>query len=130
MITTLIVEDNGEFRLFLKNLLLGRFPGAVVAEAGDGHSALELLARVKPDVVVVDIGLPGGMNGLTLTERIRKDGRRPSIVILTDHALPEYKAAAMLAGADHFLPKASSTAAEILSVFEGLTQGGRAVAPN
>ena len=130
MITTLIVEDNGEFRAFLKGLLRDRFPNGVVAEASDGKSALDMLAEIKPDIVVVDIGLPGGMNGIALTERIREKGRRPPIVIITNHVLPEYQAAALHAGADHFMPKVGSTAEQILSVIERLTRSGAPAAPS
>ena len=124
MIKTLIVEDNAEFRAFLKALLRDRFPDGVVAEASNGHQALHIFALVKPDIVLVDIGLPGGMNGLALTERIRQDGTRPPIVIITNHDLPEYRAAAARSGADHFLAKESSTAQEILAVVERLATGG------
>jgi len=125
MIKTLIVEDNPEFRYFLKDLLRNRFPDGVIAEVGDAEQALQLIGSFQPDIVLVDIALPG-MNGLTLTERIRENGTLPLIVIITNHVLPEYRAAAARLGADYFLPKASSSAKEILSVIERLSMGGSA----
>lgn len=126
MIKTLIVEDNAEFRGFLRKLVRERFPGGEVAECPDGRSALQLIGPFKPDIVLIDIALPGGMNGLALTERIREKGKLPPILIITSHALPEYQAAAARLGADHFLPKGCSTAKDILAVIERLVPGGSA----
>ena len=124
MIKSVVVEDNSEFRAFLKALLLDRFPDGVVAEANDAHEALRLVADIKPDIVLVDIGLPGGMNGLALTRRIRENGRHPPVVIITNYVLPEYKLEALRLGADGFLPKQGSTAQDILSLIERLTMRG------
>ena len=125
MVKSLIVEDNAEFRGFLKELVRGRFPDAEVAEADDGLKALQIMGGFKPNIVLIDIALPGGMNGLALTERIRESGTLPPILVITNHALPEYREAAMRLGADHFLPKASS-AKEIVSVIEHLVSGSAA----
>ena len=125
MVKSLIVEDNAEFRGFLKELVRGRFPDAEVAEADDGLKALQIMGGFKPNIVLIDIALPGGMNGLALTERIRESGTLPPILVITNHALPEYREAAMRLGADHFLPKGSS-AKEIVSVIEHLVGGGAA----
>ena len=122
MIKGLIVEDNAEFRGFLKQLVQGRFADAEVAEADDGPQALQIMGWFKPDIVLIDIALPGGMNGLALTDCIRKRGTRPLILVITHHALPEYREAAMRLGADQFLPKCSS-AKEIVSVIEHLVSG-------
>lgn len=120
MLRALIVEDNAEFSAFLKSLLTSRFPSATILQANDAHEALHHLSLNALDIVLVDISLPGGMNGLGLTERIRNDGARPPVVILTNHDLPEYRAAALRIGANQFLSKASSTAQEILEVVEQL----------
>jgi len=119
----LLVENNVEYRELVKRALLERIPGGIVDEAGDASAALSLLERSVPDIVLTDIGLPGGTNGLALIARIRRDGRRPPIVIITNHNLPEYRAEAQRLGADDFLAKGSSTAHDIVSAVHRLTNG-------
>ena len=120
MIRTLLVEDNAEFRAFLKALLLERFPDGIVQETGNALEALRLIGEARHDVVVVDIGLPGSMNGLALVARIREQGRRPPILVLSNYAIPEYQLEAARLGADWFLPKMGSTSQQILAAVERL----------
>ena len=120
MLRALIVEDNAEFRAFLKSLLEIRFPGAMILQASDADQALHHLSLSELDIVLVDISLPGGVSGLGLTEQIRQNGASPPIVILTNHDLPEYRLAATRLGADRFLSKAASTADQIVETVEEL----------
>ena len=120
MLSALIVEDNAEFSAFLKSLLETRFPSAMILLASDADEALHHLSLSQLDIVLVDISLPGGVNGLGLTELIRHNGASPPVVILTNHDLPEYRLAATRLGADRFLCKASSTADQIIKVIEEL----------
>ena len=120
MIKTLLVEDNVEFRAFLKALLLERFPDGVIQETSDALEALRLIGEARHDVVVVDIGLPGSVNGLMLVARIREQGRRPPILVISNYAIPEYQLEAARLGADWFLPKIGSTSQEIIAAFERL----------
>jgi two-component system nitrate/nitrite response regulator NarL len=128
MIKTLIVEDNHDFMGLLKGLLSGRFPDILIVEAENGADALRAFTRFQPDVAFIDINLPGGMNGLGLIERIRRENSRIRIIIITNHDLPEYRDASVRLGADHFLPKASTTGDDILAVMESVTStlGGSA----
>jgi len=120
MLRALIVEDNAEFSAFLKSLLEIRFPSAMILQASDADEALHHLGLGELDIVLVDISLPGGVNGFGLTEQIRHNGASPPVVILTNHDLPEYRLAATRLGADRFLSKASSTADQIVKVIEEL----------
>jgi len=120
MLRALIVEDNAEFSAFLKSLLEIRFPSAMILQASDADEAMHHLSLSKPDIVLVDISLPGGVSGLGLTEQIRHNGALPPVVILTNYDLPEYRLAATRLGADRFLSKASSTADQIVKVIEEL----------
>ena len=129
MIKSLIVEDNAEFRGFLKGLLLAQYPGGTVEEAHDAAEALRLLGYGGHDLVVVDIGLSGTMNGLTLVSRIRESGRRAPILILSNYALPEYQLEAARVGADWFLPKFGSGSGEIIAVIQRLIVMGGSRAP-
>src|SRR5207245_2832590 len=76
----------------------------VIAEAADGREALDLARRHGPDVVVMDIAMPG-LNGLEATARITKESPRTRVLILSMHATEEYVAQALRAGASGYLLK-------------------------
>ena len=78
----------------------------MVGEAGDGHAAVELAVRERPDVVLMDIRMPE-LDGVEATRRITGDGRLSStrVVILTTFDLDEYVFEALRAGASGFLLK-------------------------
>ncbi len=88
----------------------------VVAEAGDGHTALRSAAEHRPDVVLMDIRMPG-MDGLQATERLLRAGRPgPRVLVLTTFGEDEYLYAAMRVGASGFLLKDSPRAALLHAV--------------
>jgi CheY-like chemotaxis protein len=120
----LIVEDNVEFRALLKNLFLKRIPGGVIQEATNASAALRIIRKSAPDIILTDIGLSGRTSGLALTERIRRHGPVPPIVIITNNNLPEYRDAAKRLGANDFLEKGGSSPDEIVAVVYRLTQLG------
>jgi DNA-binding NarL/FixJ family response regulator len=115
----LIVEDNDSFRLALRSLLNSRYPAMSFKEARDGREALNEVSAFDPDLIFMDIKLPG-KNGLELTEEIRAVNSEVKIIILTSHDLPEYREAARVGGADHFLTKTSSKANEIFALIDSL----------
>jgi len=81
----LVVDDNSAARTAIRSLLnLNSFQ--VCGEAQDGHEALEKVRQLKPDIVLLDINMPG-MNGVTTASKIRKR-HRTKIVFLTIHKLP------------------------------------------
>jgi DNA-binding NarL/FixJ family response regulator len=108
----LIVEDNLTFRHALAEILQSQFPEMVIAQAGSGGEAIEKIPVFNPDLIFMDVRLPGE-NGLEVTRRIKL--QRPEIVvmILTSYDLPEYRDVAMRYGANHFIVKGSSTFEEI-----------------
>jgi DNA-binding NarL/FixJ family response regulator len=117
VVTTLIVEDNPSFRASLKEMLATRFPQMAVDDVGSSEEALERMESLRPDLMFVDIGLPG-RNGLELTRQVRKHDTEVVIVILTNHDLPEFREAAYQYGADYFFSKSTSTMEEILTAVE------------
>lgn len=119
MFTILIVEDSPAYRQSLREMLCSRFPVVQVEEAGDGTEALTVIENGLPALVFMDIRLPGE-NGLELTRRIKQAHQDLPVVILTNYDLSEYKEAAFEFGADHFLPKESSTFQEIAAIVEAL----------
>jgi len=99
----LIVEDNADARDALSVLL--ELEGHVVAAAGEGHQALELVRAQDPDIALVDIGLPG-IDGYEVARRVRAlDGRRPVLIALTGYGQPEDRRRASEAGFDGLLVK-------------------------
>ena len=113
----LIVEDSVSFRQLLKESLLSRFPMMEVQEAGDGGEALKRVKAFSPDLVTVDIQLPGE-NGLDLTKKLKAECPNLKIIILTMHDTPEYREAAHQSQANYFISKGSSTKEEILTLIE------------
>ncbi len=106
MLRVLIVEDNRLFREAFKKGLVDYFPSMVIEEAGNADEALKKIKGGPPDLIFMDIRLPG-INGLQLTQKIKKDIPGINIAILTDYDLPEYRQAAVQYGADRFFVKNS-----------------------
>jgi len=117
VVSTLIVEDNPSFRGSLKEILAARFPQMAVDEVGSSEEALEKIEGLRPDLIFVDIRLPG-QNGLELTRRVRKDDTEVVIVILTNYDLPEFREAAYRYGVNYFFSKSMSSMEEIVTAVE------------
>lgn len=119
MVRTLIIEDSIFFRQLLKETLLSRFPSMEVLEAGNGEEALKKIETLPPDLVFMDIKLPGD-SGLELTRKIRAQYPNIPIIILTSYDLPEYREAAREYQADHFLSKGTTTKEDILQMVKSI----------
>jgi len=115
----MLVEDQEGFRRGLAELLRSRFPSMVLDEAANGSEAMEKLKNFLPQLIFMDIKLPG-QNGLEITERIKALHPDINVIILTSYDFPEYREAARECGADCFLSKGSSTADQIQAVVEEL----------
>ncbi|MDQ0595998.1 DNA-binding NarL/FixJ family response regulator [Streptomyces canus] len=108
MTRVLVVDDQFLIRAGLVGLL-NAAPGFEVAgEAGDGEAAVRLAAKTRPDVVLMDIRMPG-VNGIQATRRILTDAVDPAprVLVLTTFDLDEYVYGALRAGASGFLLKDS-----------------------
>jgi DNA-binding NarL/FixJ family response regulator len=103
----LLVDDHALVRAGFRSLLESVEGVLVVAEAGDGHEALRLIAEHRPDVVFLDVGLPG-LNGLEVAARAAKAHPAVRVVILSMHANEEYVLRALQAGAAGYLLKDAS----------------------
>jgi CheY-like chemotaxis protein len=115
MFTTLVVEDNSDFRQLIVDLLKIEFPNMRVAEAASAEVALKKIERRPPDLAFLDIRLPG-ISGLELAKKLRKRAGSVVIVLLTSHDIPEYREAAAKHHVDHFLLKGVSTRAQIVEL--------------
>jgi DNA-binding NarL/FixJ family response regulator len=116
---TLIVEDNPLFRQTILDILSAQFPSMVLEEAADGKTALERIEDALPDLIFMDIKLPGE-NGLHLTEHIKRRHPEVVVVMLTSYDWPEYREAAYKFGANYFIMKGSSSNKEIVELIESI----------
>jgi DNA-binding NarL/FixJ family response regulator len=118
----LIVEDSPLFRKLLKETLHSRFPSMQISEAGDGKEALQKVKDFCPELIFMDIKLPGE-NGLQLTAKIKAQCPDITVIILTSYDTPEYRDAATQAKANYFLSKGSSTREGILTLVKSILNG-------
>jgi len=115
-VALLIVDDNARFRERARRRL--EADGfAVVAEAADGGSALEAARLHRPDVVLVDVGLPD-MNGLTVAERLTREPSAPAVVLTSTHDAADFGDGVARCGARGFVPKASLSGEAIAALLE------------
>ena len=104
MFRTMLIEDSSSFRQAVKINLEDQFPSMDIVEAADGAEAFQKINDHPPNLILMDISLPGE-NGLELTRRIKADYPKVIIIILTSHDSPEYREAAIRFKADYFFSK-------------------------
>lgn len=107
MIRVLLVDDQAMVRAGLRMVLSAEPDVEVVGEASDGAEALRLMAGRTPDVVLLDVRMPG-MDGLEAARRMSQDASAPGILMLTTFDEPEIVDQALATGVAGFLLKASS----------------------
>ena len=115
----LIVEDNSHFRHTLRDILSSQFPYMAIEEAEDGKDALQKVDTILPDLVFMDINLPGE-SGLQLTRKIKTKHPEIVVIVLTSYDLPEYEEAAFQYGANFFMIKGLSQKEEMLALVESI----------
>lgn len=121
--TLLIVEDHDAVRRGLRNWLKVEFPDCRVIEAASGEEAVVLTRTESPQLVIMDIRLPG-MNGLEATQRIKANVPTAQIVMLTLHNDDVYRAAAAAAGASAYVPKQAASS-ELIPTLTALLANGQ-----
>jgi DNA-binding NarL/FixJ family response regulator len=123
----LVVDDDPEVRRTLA-AVIATDPGLeLVAEAADGRAAVALAAQHRPDVVLLDIRMPG-LDGLTALERLRPADGGPRVVMLTTFGEADNVRRAIAAGADGFLLKAGDPHA-LLAAVHGTARGEAWLSP-
>jgi DNA-binding NarL/FixJ family response regulator len=103
-VRVLIVDDDALVRAGLSMILSGDEEVAVVGQAADGSEVPEAVARLSPDVVLMDIRMPG-VDGLAATEALRRRPGAPEVLVLTTFDADEFVLRALRAGASGFLLK-------------------------
>jgi len=104
MFRTMLVEDSPSFRQLVRFNLEDHFPSMDIIEAADAVEAFRRIDAQPPNLIFMDISLPGE-DGLELTRRIKAHYPNVIIIILTSHDSPEYREAAIRCKADHFFSK-------------------------
>jgi DNA-binding NarL/FixJ family response regulator len=129
-----LVDDQTLMRTAFRVIFDVTDDSAVVGEAGHGEAAVRLVESVRPDVVLMDIRMPG-MDGIEATRSIRSlpngttPARAPRILILTTFDLDEYVYAALQAGASGFLLK-DALADALLAAVHAVASGDAVTAPS
>ena len=115
----LIVDDNPMLRETTRGILKSKFPALRVFEAADGKEAFAQIHHHLPDLILMDIRLPGE-NGLKLTRRIKNLYPKMIVIIFTSYDMPEYRKAAFENGAEFFLSKSSRNRGRLTAVVESV----------
>ncbi|KJC64805.1 two component transcriptional regulator, LuxR family [Agreia bicolorata] len=127
-IRVLLVDDQDLLRSGIR-IILESEPGiVVVGEARDGHSALERIRQVSPDVVCLDVQMPG-MDGLTATRLITALEHPPAVLVLTTFDRDDYLFAALEGGASGFLLK-NSTPEQLVDAVQIVARGDALLSPD
>ena len=106
MINIVLADDHQVVRKGLKALLSAEVDLSVVGEAGDGLETVQLVERLKPDILVLDL-MMSGINGLEVTRQLNKKGVKTGIVILSMHNNEAYVLEALRSGAKAYILKDS-----------------------
>ena len=120
-IRVLLADDHQVFREGIRSLLSRAPDVEVVGEAGNGEQAVQQVTRLKPDVVLMDISMPG-MTGLEAADQIRQNVPGVKVLILTVHETSQYVSQMLKVGAAGYVVKSVSSA-ELLSAVRAVHQG-------
>jgi DNA-binding NarL/FixJ family response regulator len=127
-VSILLADDQELLRMGFRLVLEAQPDLEVAGEAGDGEQAVELVAKLDPDIVLMDVRMPI-MDGVEATRRIVAAGGRSRVIILTTFDLDEYAYSALRAGASGFLLK-DAPPADLLSAIRSVARGDAVVAPS
>jgi DNA-binding NarL/FixJ family response regulator len=123
----LLVEDHIVVRQGIKALLSDEPDLEIVGEADNGREALNLVSELQPDIVLMDISMPG-LNGIEATRQLRQIYPDIKIVILSMHANEEYVFQVLQAGAAGYVLKQSDSS-EVLTAIRAALSGGSFLSP-
>ena len=127
MIRVLLVDDQSMLRLGFRLILEAEPDMEVVGEAGDGATGVGMAGALRPDVVLMDVRMPG-MDGIEATAAITAAGAASRVLILTTFDLDQYVFAGLKAGASGFLLK-DAPPADLLAAIRTVAAGDAVLAP-
>ena len=122
-----LADDHTLVRAGIRALLEADGGVEVVAESGDGREALELVLRHRPDVALIDLGMPG-LNGLELARRLTQELPRTRVIVLSMHAEASYVRQALKAGVAGYLVKGAAVS-ELPLAIESVVRGETYLSP-
>ena len=128
MIRILVVDDHDLVREGIRTMLQQEAGFEVVGEVGDGQEAVRAVRRLRPDVVLMDLALPGGLGGLEATEAILGELPDTRVVVLTQYEDREYIKRALRLGARGYLLK-SAASSQLKDAIRAVHQGHRYLHP-
>ncbi len=128
MIRVGIVDDHDLVREGIRAILEQDPTFEVVGETGDGQEAIRMASRLRPDVLLMDVHLPGGIGGLEATETIAADCPEVKVIILTQYENREYIHRALRSGARGYLLK-RGVAAQLKEAIKAVHAGQRYLHP-
>ena len=120
-IRVLVVDDHAMFREGIRSLLQGQEDVETIGEATDGREAVEMVHQLTPEVVLMDIAMPG-MGGLEATRRIHRECPNVKVLVLTQYEDSEYILSIIKAGAKGYIAK-TATASELVSAIRTVHKG-------
>ena len=124
----LLCDDQELIRMGLRMVIDSQPDLTVVGEAADGHTALELGSELRPDLVLMDVRMPG-VDGLTATRKLCAGPDAPKVLVVTTFDLDEYAYGALRAGASGFLVK-DTLGEEILVTVRAVLRGDVMMGPS
>ncbi|WP_449622783.1 response regulator [Robertmurraya sp. Marseille-Q9965] len=129
MIKILLVDDHAVVRMGLKMLLNNHAEMEVVGEASEGNEGIEKAHELNPDVIVMDLSMPHGKDGLSATSEIKKQLPNVAILILTMHDDEEYLFRAIQTGASGCILK-SAPHDELIQAIQSVSKGNAYLHPS
>lgn len=127
MTTIVLADDHTIVRQGLRALLEAEEDFSVIGESANGAEVTELVTKLRPDVLVLDLMMPG-INGLEVTWQVRQSAPETNIIILSMHSNEAYVIAALRNGADGYVLKDASVV-DLLQAVRNVVQGQRYLSP-
>jgi two-component system, NarL family, response regulator NreC len=126
-LSIVLADDHQVVRSGLRTLLEADLGAQIVGEAADGLEAVQLVEHLQPDILIVDLMMPG-LTGLEVARRVRQRSRQIGIIVLSMHAAESYVREALRAGATGYVLK-ESPAAEVVQAVRAAAEGRRFLSP-
>jgi DNA-binding NarL/FixJ family response regulator len=121
VVRVLVVEDFADFRQVISSILVKRHELQVICEVSDGLEAIQKAVELKPDLILLDIGLPS-LNGIEAARQIRKLVPQSKIIFLTQESSADVVQEALSLGARGYVVKAN-TGSDLLAAVEAVISG-------
>lgn len=127
-IRVLIADDHAVVRAGLRLLIDSQSDMEVAAEVADGHDTLGQIKQCRPDVVLLDLSMPG-MNGLTVLQQMTRSTSPPRALVLTMYEDPDYLRSVLAAGGDGYVVKRSADS-HLLEAIRAVFRGEKFLDPS